>query len=47
MVAQQVLDNWEDSLNTFVKVMPTDYKRVLQERAKKAAAEQQAEANVA
>ncbi len=47
VVAQQVLNNWEDSLNKFVKVMPTDYKRVLQERAEKAAAEQQAEANVA
>ncbi|MCZ6830538.1 MAG: glutamate synthase large subunit, partial [Gammaproteobacteria bacterium] len=31
-VAQQVLDNWEASLSQFVKVMPTDYKRVLQER---------------
>ena len=44
-VAQKLLDNWETSLNTFVKVMPTDYKRVLQERAAKAAA--QTEANVA
>ena len=44
-VAQAVLDNWETSLNSFVKVMPTDYKRVLQERAVRAA--QQTEANVA
>ena len=44
-VAQSVLDNWETSLNSFVKVMPTDYKRVLQERAARAA--QQTEANVA
>jgi glutamate synthase (NADPH/NADH) large chain len=32
VVAQRVLDNWEASLAQFVKVMPTDYKRVLQER---------------
>ena len=32
-VAKSVLDNWEDSLAQFVKVMPTDYKRVLEERA--------------
>ncbi len=46
-VAEQVLANWDESLNKFVKVMPTDYKRVLQERAAKAAADAQAEANVA
>jgi glutamate synthase domain-containing protein 3 len=34
-VAQQVLENWEASLAQFVKVMPTDYKRVLQERQTK------------
>jgi glutamate synthase (NADPH/NADH) large chain len=28
-VAQQILDNWSRSLKAFVKVMPTDYKRVL------------------
>ena len=28
-VARQILDNWEDELRQFVKVMPTDYKRVL------------------
>ena len=32
-VAKSLLDNWEDSLSQFVKVMPTDYKRVLEERA--------------
>ncbi len=51
VVARQVLENWEDSLNRFVKVMPTDYKRVLQERAVKraarAATEQHTQANVA
>jgi glutamate synthase (NADPH/NADH) large chain len=31
-VARAVLDNWERSLRQFVKVMPTDYKRVLEER---------------
>jgi glutamate synthase domain-containing protein 3 len=30
-VAAEVLDNWEETLPQFVKVMPTDYKRVLQE----------------
>ena len=33
-VARGILDNWEASLQQFVKVMPTDYKRVLQEMAK-------------
>ncbi|KAF3983363.1 MAG: glutamate synthase large subunit [Methylococcales symbiont of Hymedesmia sp. n. MRB-2018] len=33
-VAQQVLDNWDTVLAQFVKVMPTDYKRVLAERVK-------------
>ncbi|NJN27794.1 MAG: glutamate synthase large subunit [Cyclobacteriaceae bacterium] len=28
-VAKGILDNWEDSLSQFVKVMPRDYKRVL------------------
>ncbi|MDT8364564.1 MAG: glutamate synthase large subunit [Nitrosomonas sp.] len=28
-VAQQILDNWPRSLKAFIKVMPTDYKRVL------------------
>jgi glutamate synthase (NADPH/NADH) large chain len=36
-VARSILDNWEASLAQFVKVMPTDYKRVLEERAKTAA----------
>lgn len=36
-VARFILDNWEASLAQFVKVMPTDYKRVLEERAKTAA----------
>jgi len=38
-VAQQILDNWEASLKQFVKVMPTDYKRVLTDMAAKAKAQ--------
>lgn len=33
-VANGILDDWENALNDFVKVMPTDYKRVLEERKK-------------
>jgi glutamate synthase (NADPH/NADH) large chain/glutamate synthase (ferredoxin) len=32
-VAQRVLDRWEELREQFVKVFPTDYKRVLRERA--------------
>jgi glutamate synthase domain-containing protein 3 len=31
-VAGRVLNKWEETLTQFVKVMPLDYKRVLQER---------------
>jgi glutamate synthase (NADPH/NADH) large chain len=31
-VAAKILDEWPTSLQSFVKVMPTDYKRVLAER---------------
>ena len=31
-VAEEVLENWDMTLGQFVKVMPTDYKRVLEER---------------
>jgi glutamate synthase (NADPH) large chain len=34
-VARQILDNWDQSVKQFVKVMPTDYKRVLAEMAAK------------
>ena len=34
-VAAEILDDWVESLERFVKVMPTDYKRVLAERAKR------------
>lgn len=37
-VAKAVLENWEQSLTEFVKVMPSDYKRVLAERQADAAA---------
>ncbi|MEC9277975.1 MAG: hypothetical protein VYC23_01575 [Chloroflexota bacterium] len=30
--AERVLDNWDDFLNKFIKVMPIDYKRILNER---------------
>ena len=30
-VAKSILGNWEQELNSFKKVMPSDYKRVLQE----------------
>ena len=30
--AQRVLETWDDVLPRFVKVMPLDYKRVLEER---------------
>ncbi|MEM7256994.1 MAG: glutamate synthase large subunit, partial [Pseudomonadota bacterium] len=43
VVAQTVLDNWEHSVGQFIKVMPTDYKRVLQSR-KSTAQPQQLEA---
>ena len=33
--ARRVLDNWDEMLPRFVKVMPTDYKRILAERAEK------------
>jgi glutamate synthase (NADPH/NADH) large chain len=31
-LARRVLDNWEHMVGTFVKVMPTDYRKVLQAR---------------
>ena len=37
-VARRVLDHWEGSLAQFVKVMPTEYKRVLAEREAASAA---------
>ena len=32
-VAESFLNNWDAHLENFVKVMPTEYKRVLEERA--------------
>jgi glutamate synthase domain-containing protein 3 len=37
-VAEDILNNWHDELARFVKVMPTDYKRVLEEMAEETAA---------
>jgi glutamate synthase (NADPH/NADH) large chain len=34
-VAKAALDNWPETVKQFVKVMPTDYKRVLEEMKKK------------
>jgi glutamate synthase domain-containing protein 3 len=34
-VAADILDRWDETLPQFIKVMPTDYKRVLQERKAK------------
>jgi len=42
--AQEILDDWEESYPRFVKVFPLDFKRVLLERAARAAAEPQAPA---
>ena len=36
-VAQAVLDNWSTSCSQFVKVMPVDYKRVLEQQEADAA----------
>ncbi|CAA9213299.1 MAG: Glutamate synthase [NADPH] large chain [uncultured Chloroflexi bacterium] len=44
-VAAQVLAGWDRVLPRFVKVMPTDYKRVLAERAKAASDKRAARAN--
>ncbi|MBC8108407.1 MAG: glutamate synthase large subunit, partial [Anaerolineae bacterium] len=38
--AKAILDDWENSSRRFVKVMPTDYRRVLQEQAKQSQARQ-------
>ena len=38
-VAESILNNWDESLKEFVKVMPTDYKRVLEERKQAASKE--------
>ena len=29
--AEKIINNWENSLSSFIKVMPNDYKRVLEE----------------
>jgi hypothetical protein len=31
-VAERLLQDWDNTLDTFVKVMPTDYKRVLRQK---------------
>ena len=37
--ARDILDNWDEELTKFVKVMPRDYKRAMAELAAEAAAE--------
>jgi len=44
-VAASLLDNFDDSLADFVKVMPTDYKRMLAQMAAEEAAEPVAASN--
>ncbi|MFQ5561253.1 MAG: hypothetical protein ACE5FU_11810, partial [Nitrospinota bacterium] len=34
--AKTILDRWEEHISRFVKVMPDDYKRVLEEQKKAA-----------
>ena len=34
-VAQRMLSRWDDSCGEFVKVFPIDYKRVLEEQARR------------
>ncbi len=41
-VAADVLDRWHETLPQFVKVMPTDYKRVLMEKKAKQSAKEPA-----
>ena len=38
-VARRLLGDWRGSISQFVKVMPTDYKRVLEQRAREQASE--------
>lgn len=40
-VAKRILENWEKELPCFIKVMPRDYRRVLEERLKRAEEEAQ------
>ena len=35
-VAERILNDWDGALSQFIKVMPTDYKRVLEEQKKRA-----------
>jgi len=41
-LAERILDNWEVVVSSFVKVMPTEYKRVLQQRRARRRAEEAA-----
>jgi glutamate synthase domain-containing protein 3 len=37
-VAKRILNDWDGALSQFIKVMPTDYKRVLEKQKKNAQA---------
>ena len=41
--ARALLDDWDTALNQFVKVMPKDYRRALQDLRKEAQSAQAAE----
>ena len=42
-VAADILKNWDQTVRQFVKIMPVDYRRVLQEQRKAAASSQGAQ----
>jgi glutamate synthase (NADPH/NADH) large chain len=44
-VAQKILDNWNEYLPKFVKVMPVDYRRALEEMKRAQTAELATAAN--
>ena len=44
LVAKNVLDNWDTVLTQFVKVYPSDYRRVLEEAAEAAKEDEKSEA---
>jgi glutamate synthase domain-containing protein 3 len=46
-VGKRILDNWDDYLPKFIKVMPRDYKRVIGERMKREAEKVKAQSPLA
>jgi glutamate synthase domain-containing protein 3 len=45
-VARRILDQWEETLLKFVKVMPVDYKRALEIMAREQAGKAVAQASI-